>query len=710
MIGASILKSDLLPPPRGALSTSVKRALRRGLRRAAEGLRNAVSALRFEVSHESLLRATTLTLIALLAAGLRLLPLRWGAYLSEFDPYWHYHVARYVSEHGFAAFFTWRDDMVWYPWGRNVAKTTYPGVAFTAAGLYMLLRWLGVPIDLYTLCVYFPVLMTAITCLAMYYLGREVAGPKVGLLSAFFLAVNQAHIQRTSLGFFDDETVGILLIVLFSTFLLRAVDEKRSEGEHIAYSVLAGLSLGFLCATWGASRYPFAIASAFMVVLVLLRRYRPRLLSAYSITFGLALFIAIHVPKLGLRFLWESTVMPVVVAFIILAVAELVRHVEKTSHKAVVAVACLALLAAALYLAMYFKLVKPVGKKFLSVVNPLMRKELPLFESVAEHKPNTWAIMFYELGAGILFALLGIFFAVREPTDKSIFLTIFGLTAIYSAASLVRLGVLMAVPVGVLWAFALERLARPLMQVMKEAEEAFVRKEAHAGKGLAGFTFPLIFMLTFLSVAGAVQAAESPVTIASASLPMKDSYPDWLEALNWIKTNLPPDAVIAAWWDYGYWIRVIANRTTLADNGTINMTQIQLIARMFLSNETEAVKILRKLGATHVLIFITFRSPMGDDAGYGDENKWHWMARIAADRWPEFKEEEFGKYEHGRWEWSDRGKQTVIYKLMQYVKSETLGEVRVPKPELEHFELVFVSHGRARGGIYARVAIFQVLY
>jgi len=98
-----------------------------------------------------------------------------------------------------------------------------------------------------------------------------------------------------------------------------------------------------------------------MVVLVLLRRYRPRLLSAYSITFGLALFIAIHVPKLGLRFLWESTVMPVVVAFIILAVAELVRHVEKTSHKAVVAVACLALLAAGLYLAMYFKLVKPVG-------------------------------------------------------------------------------------------------------------------------------------------------------------------------------------------------------------------------------------------------------------------------------------------------------------------------------------------------------------
>jgi len=249
-----------------------------------------------------------------------------------------------------------------------------------------------------------------------------------------------------------------------------------------------------------------------------------------------------------------------------------------------------------------------------------------------------------------------------------------------------------------------------MVRVMEEAERAFVRKEAHAGKGLAGFTFPLIFMLTFLSVAGSVQAAESPVTIASASLPMKEGFTDWLEALSWIKANLPPDAVIAAWWDYGYWIRVIANRTTLADNGTINMTQIQLIARMFLSNETEAVEILRRLGATHVLIFITFRPPMGDDAGYGDENKWHWMARIAADRWPEFKEENFGKVERGRWEWSDRGKRTVIYKLMRYVKSEVLGETRVPKPELEHFELVFVSHGSVKGGVYARVAVFEVVY
>ena len=691
------------------MPTLDKRAVKRALRRAGGAIKSGIEALRFKVSHESLLQGTVLSLILALAATLRLMPLRWGAYLGEFDPYWHYHVAKYIVENGYPAFFTWHDNMVWYPWGRDVARTTFPGVAFTTAGLYLALRALGFHIDLYDLCVYFPVLMGTLACLAIYFLGREIGGSKVGLLASFFLAVSPSHIQRTSLGFCDDETIGIFTIILFSTFLLKAIDEERSDAEHIIYSVLAGLSLGYLCASWGASRYPFAIAAALALVLVVFKRYRPRLLSAYSITFGLALFIAIHVPKLGLKFLWENTVMPVVIAIAILAIAELVRRVERTRDKAIIAIVCLAGLTAAAVAASYLGLVKPVGKKFLSVLNPLMRKELPLFESVAEHRPGTWATMFYELGAGLLFALLGIYFAIREPNDKHVFLVIFGLTAIYSAASLVRLGILMAVPVSVLWALALERLSRPLVRVMEEAEEAFVRKAPHAGKGLAGFAFPLIFLLTFLSMTSALEAANSPVTIASASLPVKYTYDDWLAALAWMKENLPEDAVVACWWDYGYWVRIIANRTTLADNGTLNMTQIQWIARMFLSNETEALKILRRMGATHVLIFTTFYTD-GSDAGYGDENKWHWMARIAGGRWPEFKEENFGEAKGGRWQWNDRGKETVIYKLIQYVKVETIGEVRIPKPELEHFKLVYMSQGLSRRGIYARVAVFEIVY
>jgi len=684
------------------LPTLDKRALKRALVRAGEAIRSGLSALRFEVSHERLLHGSVLALVAVLAAGIRLLPIRWGAYLSEFDPYWHYHVARHMVNYGFASFFTWHDNMCWYPWGRDVAKSTYPGVPFATATLYLILRALGLPVSLYQVCVFFPILMGTLACIAMYFLGREIGGPKVGLLSAFLLAVSPAHIERTALGFCDDETIGIFCIILFFTFLLRAIDEKRSDAEHLVYSVLAGLSLGCLCASWGASRYPIAISAVLALVLVALGRYRPRLLSAYSISFGLALFVAAHVPRLGLKFLWEASTAPILIAIAVLALAELVRHVEERRNKAIVIGVALAAIGVSAYLMYHYGLIKLPARKFISVLNPMARKELQLFQSVAEHRPSTWAILFYEFGGGLLFALAGLFFAVREPTDNNIALAIFGISSIYAAASLVRLTILMAVPTCILWALALDRLARPLVRVMEEAEEAFVRREEHAGKGLAGFGFPVLFLITLLSVSGAIRAADSPVTIASASLPLKVECEDWIDALGWMKENLPEDAVVVSWWDYGYWIRIIANRTTLADNGTINMTQIKLIALMFLSNETEAINILaEKLHRpTHLVIFVTF-DRYGRDAGYGDENKAHWMCRIAG-----LDEDKFWD-EHGRW--TEEGKNTLIYKLIDWVKANVTERAYTP---LDHFRLLYVSRPGAEptGNMYAKVAVFEIIY
>jgi dolichyl-diphosphooligosaccharide--protein glycosyltransferase len=95
--------------------------------------------------------------------------------------------------------------------------------------------------------------------------------------------------------------------------------------------------------------------------------------------------------------------------------------------------------------------------------------------------------------------------------------------------------------------------------------------------------------------------------------------------------NLDNDAVVASWWDYGYWITDMANTTTIIDNSTVNTTQIAQIALMFLSNETQALPILQGFGATHVVVFTTIslaqraRQPIY----FGDEVKWTWMAEIA---------------------------------------------------------------------------------
>ena len=54
---------------------------------------------------------------------------------------------------------------------------------------------------------------------------------------------------------------------------------------------------------------------------------------------------------------------------------------------------------------------------------------------------------------------------------------------------------------------------------------------------------------------------------------------DYREAYTWIKENTPEDSRILAWWDYGYQISAIANRTTIADGNTWNHEHIALLGK-----------------------------------------------------------------------------------------------------------------------------------
>ena len=64
---------------------------------------------------------------------------------------------------------------------------------------------------------------------------------------------------------------------------------------------------------------------------------------------------------------------------------------------------------------------------------------------------------------------------------------------------------------------------------------------------------------------------------------------DWLDSMEWIKNNTPKDAVVAAWWDYGYWISTMGERASLADNSTTKyFCIIENIAKCYLSNPDDA--------------------------------------------------------------------------------------------------------------------------
>jgi asparagine N-glycosylation enzyme membrane subunit Stt3 len=151
-----------------------------------------LTVVRFRISHSSLLLASLLLLILFLAFTVRLLPIRWGLYLSEFDPYHQYRVAKHAVEKGLLSWGTgWsevdplRDLMSWYPIGRKISNT-YPGLPLTAASSYLVARALGFPLSVFELCVIFPVIMGTLTCLAIY----------VCTFPSAKLGPHQSHITR----------------------------------------------------------------------------------------------------------------------------------------------------------------------------------------------------------------------------------------------------------------------------------------------------------------------------------------------------------------------------------------------------------------------------------------------------------------------------------------------------------------------------------
>jgi len=647
-----------------------------------------------------------------------------------------------MVENGFFAWASWHDYMGWYPYGRDMGAYVYPGLPATAAFFYIITRALGLSpapmvtsnpltVDpIFNLCVIFPVIMATLTCLVIYFLGRDIGGKEVGLFSAFFLALNSSYISRTSLGFFDDETVGIFGILLFIFFFLRSIEPERSLRDGLTYAVAAGLSLGYIFISWGAARYALGMAVLFVFVLLLLRRYSSRLLLSYSASLGVALFITINIPRLGFGFLTETYVLAAFGVFLLLCIFEVSRYITTLKMKTVFVFCFLALIAVFFLMLSWFGYIRPIGFKWLAVMNPLARfgeTSIQQFaQSVQEHRPAAWGSFYYDLGIGVFFVPVGLFFAVQNPTNRNIFLCIFGLTSVYFAGSMVRLTLLMAPAFCILWALALVQLLGPFITIMKETPVIPRRKmrlQAHVGKEFSGVFIILVFLLlTFTFVLPSPLAtfprvldhAYSSTTIAAASLPIKSPEPvsDWIDALNWMRVKLPPSppygtTVVAAWWDYGYWIQTIANKTTLADNHTINVTQIARIGQMFLSNETHAIEILSKYDATHIVVFTVFQSD-GSDVGWGDEGKWRWMARIGG-----LDETDYGNTtEEGGWQWNAKGQETVIYRLMQYGKEETLqGFATI---QLEHFEKAYFSQTagapKSYGGAIPLVCVYKIKY
>jgi dolichyl-diphosphooligosaccharide--protein glycosyltransferase len=633
------------------------------------GILGGVTSFRPRLSRRTALEASILGMVLVLAILFRIMKVRWGPYMDAFDPLFQLRVTEYVVENGYSAWFNWHDTLSWWPWGRNIPLTSFPGVPFSGAFVYQVVRALGFNLSVHDVCLYFPVLMAVITCIVIYFLGKDLGGSTVGLFSAFFMAISAAFIARTALGFYDTENIGLFGITATSLFFLRSIDKERPFRHKAAYAVAAGLSLGYIFASWGAARYAVGLLALFIIVSLVTRSFERQHLISYAVTMGVGFFIATLVPRLGVRYLSSMENAAVILLIILLVVYEVARERLEERQTVLLIGGLIVALVVGVFALEALGLIKPISGKFLKVIWPGSGLANPLSESVAEHKRSAWNSFFTTFGLTFPLAVLGAYFSIDKSGDRRVFCALFLATAVYFTGSMTRLSLILSIPTSLMAAYGLKELLAPFVEISRQKDEARGRRRRRAWLGVSrelGMIFAIFIFLGILpTIWGTADASLRPTSLASSGIPalFGDRYPqDWMQTLSWMKDNLPDDAVVVSWWDYGYWIEAIAGKTTLADGATTNSTQIGYIGRIMALNQSESVPMLEAYNATHIVVFNSFYP--GDPQQmwpFGDNVKWDWMVKIGGLNHTKYYDPDNPSSYLGQ---TELGSESVIFKLM----------------------------------------------
>ena len=134
----------------------------------------------------------------------------YGTIIHEFDPWFNFRATQYLADNGLERFFKWYDYMSWYPLGRPVGTTIYPGMQIISVYLWKAMNQFGLDWSLNDVCCYVPVwfgvLATSLIGCFTYVATRSI---NAAVVSCFVMAVIPAHIMRSVGGGFDNESVSI---------------------------------------------------------------------------------------------------------------------------------------------------------------------------------------------------------------------------------------------------------------------------------------------------------------------------------------------------------------------------------------------------------------------------------------------------------------------------------------------------------------------
>uniref|UniRef100_A0A8C5F521 dolichyl-diphosphooligosaccharide--protein glycotransferase n=1 Tax=Gadus morhua TaxID=8049 RepID=A0A8C5F521_GADMO len=392
---------------------------------------------------QSLLSFTILFLAWLAGFSSRLFAvIRFESIIHEFDPWFNYRSTHHLTTNGFYEFLNWFDERAWYPLGRIVGGTVYPGLMVTAGLIHYVLNLLNITVHIRDVCVFLAPVFSGLTAISTYLLTKELWSQGAGLLAACFIAIVPGYISRSVAGSFDNE--GIAIFALQFTYYLWVKSVKTGS---VFWAIGCCLSYFYMVSAWGGYVFIINLIPLHVFVLLLMQRYSKRVYIAYSTFYIVGLVLSMQIPFVGFQPIRTSEHMAAAGVFVLLQAYAFLQYLKDRLTKQEfqtlfflgVSMAAGVVFMTVIYLT-YTGYIAPWSGRFYSLWDTGYAKiHIPIIASVSEHQPTTWVSFFFDLHILVCTFPAGLWFCIKNINDERVFVALYAISAVYFAGVMVRL-------------------------------------------------------------------------------------------------------------------------------------------------------------------------------------------------------------------------------------------------------------------------------
>jgi len=543
--------------------------------------------------------------------------------LFGFDSYWHARMVPLLIENGTMPV---NDPLAYYQLDEAPVGNPAPVFWYLTAGIYKIFT-LNAPYDQDTWIVFvklLPAFFGALISVMMFFVLKEMFGKKVGYIAgysaAIFAAIVPSFVYRTMTGFFEEDSLGFLWMLIGFYFLIRALKEPELAKNNIINTIIAGIFFGIMAWTWGMFILVYLVLGAFggiTIWLMYLREKQREIFIGYLGAFGLAGFL-IFLAYLSLNLLrdlpfatslWSGAILILVILGFVsyLGVISIFLYYRSKTPQLIKSFTVLFILMMVIFSGLS---TAHKGTSWLDSMTTYVSDYIPVSEENIERAQSTgpgvlqatigeesignkyWGTKYNALILLSFFALLLVpLYIWRNPNDRvSLILFFWVVIALFMAWNKLKFTYVLGLPIA-----ASAGLVFYEAFLLLQTRPVFEKKIIALGMG---------FMMLVGVGAGTYFVTEK--------FPNIEQNNGWKEALYWMKDNTPEDAKFFNWWDEGHWITFIGERGVIEDNRNYHFEADSATAQFILTeDESTAYSLVKEFGSDYVIMSSDLLSKMG---------------------------------------------------------------------------------------------------